>query len=221
MSNKHPEGLRDFPASQLFADFIDKGPGSSAPRKRLPADKESVEGALANLKKLTGFTPPTEADTRPLEPVKIFYGESPEIPPGSPVAQADFLHLVPAEAPVAKPASKGRQPKKINPPWRDDSQPAIAIITDPDRRARALSSDAGHEATVRRQELRKKLGLTEKAPPWKELQRDFMALTEDDKEILRQMGYKPERVRNPHSLTVECMLRDLKRYRESTQSKSG
>lgn len=217
MSNKHPEGLRDFPASQPWADLIDKGPGNSAPPKRPPADKKSVEQSLANLQKLTGFRPPTEADTKPLEPVKIFYGESPETPPSSPVARADFLHLVPAEAPVAKPASKGRQPKKINPPWHGDSQPSIAIITDANRRARALSSDAGHDKTVRRQIIRKKMGLPQKKLPWKEMLRP---LTKEDVATLTNMGFDVPNIPRG-TFSYERMLRALKQFRAQSKAKVG
>lgn len=206
MGKKHPEGLRDFPASQLFADLIDKGPGRSTPLKRVPADQKSVEQSLANLRRLTCFTPPTEADTKPLEPVKIFRGENLP-PPTSLVGKTDFLHLVPA--------SKGREPKKIHPAWPADLESFMEIATDKHKRRRALSSDAVHEATLQRRALRIKLGLPEKSPPWKETLQKFHALTEEDKDILRGWGYHPERVRNIYSLTVERMLRDLERFRGS------
>jgi hypothetical protein len=189
------EGLRDFPASQPFAGLLDEGPGHSSPEKRTPIDEKSIQRVLANLKKLTGFTPPTETASHPLEPVQIFHGESP--------------------APAEKPVPKVRQPKKISPAWHSDPEPIMEIAADRQKIRRVLSSDAGHDTSVRRKELRKKMGLPEKAPPWKETLQKFNALTENDKDILRKMGYKPERVRNPYSETVECMLRDLQQSRNS------
>jgi hypothetical protein len=208
MSKNTPEGLRDFPASKVFADLIDKGPGRAVPKKPAPVDEQAMPPILDSLHRLTGFTPPTKSETLPPEPVKIFHGEG-SAPPPAPVEQADFLHLVPP--------SKGRQPKKIAPAWHSDPERIMEIGSDVRKRTRAQGSDAGHDATVRRQEHRKQLHLPPVAPPWKELQRDFMALTEEDKDVLRLIGYKPERVKNLHSLTVECMLRDLQRYRSAQQ----
>lgn len=216
MSKKTSEGLRDFPASETFAELIDKGPGRSVPKKPVPTDEHAMKQTLASLKKLTGFVPPTEASTKPPEPEQIFHGEGSalptpanptETPPSDPVEQTDFLHLVPP--------SKSRQPTKIAPAWHSDPERIMEIGSDVRKRSRVHNSDAAHTSNVQRQERRKELHLPKTAPPWKELQRAFMALTEDDKEILRQMGYKPEQVKNPHSWTVECMLRDLQRYRNS------
>lgn len=195
MSKKHPEGLRDFPASQPWADLIDKGPGSSAHPKRLPADKKSVERALANLQKISGFTPPTEADTKPLEPVTIFHGESP--------AQAE------------KPASKGGPRKKITPAWHSDPEPIMGVATDPYKRRRALGSDAGHDKTVWSQKRRKNLGLPEKALPFKDRLMAINALTPEDLIIIKEkLGYKPERIHQYAPLTQELILHKLHAYKD-------
>jgi len=123
--------------------------------------------------------------------------------------QENFLDLVPIEIP------KGRQPKKISTAWPSDPEPIMEITADRHKMQRVLSSEAGHDKTEWRKELRKKMGLPEKAPPWKETLQKFSALTDDDIRLLKEMGYKPERVTNPHSLTVECMLRDLQQSRNS------
>lgn len=209
MNGKHPE-KHDYPASRVWREYYAESqppPKLKKPKPKTirvagmtlhnidpnaPIDDTTGPKLEENLKKL-GLQPNTE--------------KSPETPSSAPVEQTDFLHLVPA--------SKGRQPKKINPNWHSDPERIMEIAADRHKRTRALASDAGHDATLRRQQLRLKLGLPEKAPPWKEMLLQFSALTEEDKDTLRDLGYHPERVTNPHSLTVERMLRDLQRYRGS------
>lgn len=204
MSNKHPEGVRDFPASEPWAGLLDEGPGSSAPKKQVPSDEKSVNRALANLQRLTGFKPPTETDQQPLPPVRIFAGHDsrpptvPEQPAGSTPGERSEINI----DKVNRVLNAGGLSGEI-------------------ARDRLLAPVASHEASEQREERRKRKGLPVKAPNRKVTQAKFMKLTEVDKAILREMRYHPEWIKNPHGETVECMLRDLKRYRESTQSKSG
>lgn len=162
----------------------------------------------------------TPEDQRPIEDTTGLFQkkDSMGLTASSPKKQTDFLQLVPTEPEAEKPELKGRQPQKITPSWHSDPEQIMEIAADPYKRKRALGSDAQHEAMLHRRALRKELGLPEKAPPWKETLQRFHAFTEEDKNILRGMGYHPERVRNPYSMTVECMLRDLQQYRESTRS---
>ena len=165
----------------------------------------------------------TPEDQRPIEDTTGLFQKKDSMEltssfPKNPEKQTDFLQLVPTKPEAGKSTLKSRQSQKITPAWHSDPEQIMEIATDPYKRKRALGSDAGHETTLRRRALRKKLGLPEKAPPWKETLQKFHSLTEKDKDILREMGYHPERVKNPYSITVECMLRDLQRHRESTRS---
>ena len=129
------------------------------------------------------------------------------------LADSDSSHAVPKVS--------IREPKKIPPPmWYSDPLPLMQIIAtrrNPNKPLqKALGSDARHEVSEQHKKLRQKLGLPEKAPLWKEMLQQFHDLTEEDKNILSEMGYHPDEVTNPYSLTVECMLRDLERYKNSS-----
>jgi hypothetical protein len=222
------EAKRDFPASrEPFGGLLDKGPGKETPKKKLPADKKSVNQSLANLEKLTGFTPPTEADQEPLPPVRIFVGhdprpatmpdqpkKTPETPQNPHEEKTDFLDLVPAVAPKEKPKLKGGKP--ITPPWHGDPEPAIAITTDLKKRRRAHGSDAGHDDTVHRQQWRQDNHLPPNAPTWKKLLPTFSTLKPDQIEYLKQSKFHPERFKQPNMKNprikdlIELMLFRLK-----------
>jgi len=208
------EAKRDFPASTVFANRIDLGPGNSAPPKRLPADKKSVEQALASLKEKTGFTPPTEADQQPLEPEQVFHGES-SAPTSSDDAKTDFLDLVPAEAPKTKPKSKGHEPKKIERAWHSEPERIMEITADPYKLGRAWNSDTSHAKTVQRHKIRENMGLPEKAMDRKEMFRQFNALTEADIAILKKLRwYEPTQI--PFgSFRCEKMLLDLENHKKA------
>ena len=115
---------------------------------------------------------------------------------------------------------KNREPKKIPPPqWHSDPFPLFEIIytkRDPNKPLqKALGSDARHDVSEQRKKLRKQLGLPEKSPPWKEMLQKFHNLTEEDKNILAEMGFYPDNIKNPYSLRAEVMLRALDRYKNS------
>lgn len=124
-----------------------------------------------------------------------------EIKRNQPPHQENFLDLVPK-----KPA---REPRKIPPLHPGDPEPFMQIVTDPGRRSRAIGSDVGHDRTKRNRVRRIELGLPEKRPSWRQLLLAWNALTEEDKEYLHDIGFRPKQVRNPHGETVERMLRAL------------
>jgi hypothetical protein len=196
------EAKRDFAASKVFADHIDLGPDNSTPAKRPPADKKSTEQAVTGLETKTGFRPPTEADLEPLPPVRIFVGHDSRPPtvPEQPV------HSTPGE----------RLDPKIDKVNRILNQGGLGGEI---ARDRLLDPYGSLDAKVQRDERRKKKGLPERAPSWRGLQNKFLALTQSDKNILREMGYHPEWIKNKHGETVECMLRDLEQYRKSIGEK--
>ncbi len=203
MGNKHLE--IDFPTGDAFAEHYNP---SKKPRPKVTRGFNQIVVSGITLHRIE--PPIDEANASDLQENLEKLGIKP--PPGPP-EQADFLHLVPAK--------KTREPKKINPPWHGDPQPAIAIITNVDKRRRALSSDAAHHETVLNQERRKNLGLPEKALNFKERLQQINALTPEDLTILETtFGYKPERIHQYAPITQELMLHKLNTYKEWRQDQT-
>ncbi|MCX6793480.1 MAG: hypothetical protein NTY06_00025 [Candidatus Gottesmanbacteria bacterium] len=204
------KGLRDFPAShEPFGGLLDEGPGKETPKKVLPADKESTDKAVANLKRLTGFTAPTDADQQPLPPVRIFVGHDSR-PPTVP------------EQPIA--STPGERSKNII----DTRIDKVNLILNQGglggeiARERLLGPIASHEASrqrsEQREERRKNLRLPKKALGFKIRLKQINALTPEDLIIIKEkLGYKPERIHQYAPLTQEIILHRLHEYEDWKQ----
>ena len=209
---KHPENL-DFPMSRVFREFTSDTIPVSGLKTRKP---KKIKVAGMTLHNISPDTPIDDTNNWKLEENLETLGIQPKTNPSS-SQQSDFLNLVPPEA-KAKSIQKGRPPKPINPPWHGDPQPAIAIITDPDKRRRALGSDGGHEATIADNEQRKKLRLSAKAMPFKDRLKAINALTAEELTIIQEiLGYNSDRIPQYAPITQEIILRRLHEYKNWKQ----
>lgn len=158
-----------------------------------PLDEKTFPKVLENLKKL-GIQPTT---TKP-----------PETSPSPLAEKTDFLDLVPTDNESSARGGKRLEQNidKINLKLNQRGKGGEIA------RDRLFAPDASYDASMIRKQRRAANGLPEKAPPWKGLQQDFMALTSDQINFLHEVGFHPEMVRNPHSETVELMLLRLKQY---------